>query len=709
MGRSFKAERMEKKLSFLNRRRGSLQTFLLSLLTVASVPEPGLTQIAAGSSLPQRILYLGTAWYPEQWSESRWEADLALMQDAGIRFVRLGEFSWSTLEPEEGQFSFGWLDHAIEAAAHHGIDTVLGTPTAAPPAWLTQKYPETLRVKANGDRDEHGNRQQFNWADKTYRRLARQIVEKMAERYGRNPHVIGWQIDNEYEHISYDSDTRAQFQRWLEARYRTLADLNEAWTTAYWSQTYSDWAQIPIPTQHGNPGLFINWKRFVSDQWRSYQKNQVDVIRAFAAHQFITTNLMGWFDGFDQYTVTQDLDLAAWDDYVADAHLDPVRNGAAQDLTRGFLRRNFWVMETQAGSGSFDKINSTLDKGETRAMAWHAVGHGADAIAFWQWRSSLNGQEQYAGTLVGVDGAPNPLYSEIAQVGHEFAAAGSALADTSVRSTVAIVQSYDSRWAIDWQRHNERFSPVQQILSYYAPLRRFAQSVDILPPTTPLEGYKLVIAPGLNILLTEVAEHLAAYVKNGGHLVLGQRSGMKNSDSELWSERQPGPLSEALGAKVEQYFAIRSPIGINGVWGTGQSELWAEALQVADPEVEVMMRYQESNGWLDGQPAAVTRKVGKGRITYIGAWLDPETMASAVSWMMKTSNVIPQFPSVPDGIEVNVRSGNQKTIYILVNFANEPKTVKLPVDMYDVLGKVRVSSISLRHYDVCVLERKSNE
>jgi len=688
---------------------GWAQALILLALTSVSLAVPAWGQTQGERRLQRPSLYLGTAWYPEQWPESRWEADLTLMQNAGIRFVRLGEFSWSTLEPEEGQFAFGWLDRAIEQAAHHGIDTVLGTPTAAPPAWLTQKYPETLRVRDDGRRDEHGNRQQFNWANETYRRLARQIVEKLAERYGRNPHVIGWQIDNEFQNISYDSDTRAQFQRWLEARYRTLTDLNERWTTAYWSQTYSDWAQIPIPTQHENPGLFISWMRFVSDTWRSYQKNQADVIRTFSDNQFITTNLMGWFDGFDHYTVTQDLDLAAWDDYPEQGHLDPVRNGAAHDLTRGFLRRNFWVMEMQAGSGSFDKINSALDKGESRAMVWQAVGHGADAIGFWQWRSALNGQEQYAGTLVGSDGKPNTVYSEVAQIGREFVAARAALADTAVRSQVAIIQSYDSRWAIDWQRHNEKFSPIQQILSYYGPLQRFAHSVDILSPTVPLDGYKLVIAPGLNIMPAEIAEHLRDYVKSGGHLVLGQRSGMKDSDSQLLSNRQPGPVSDLLGAQVEQYFAIRDrPPGIHGLWGTGDSKLWAEALQVMNaPEVEVLMRYEKSNGWLDGQPAVVTREVGKGRITYVGAWLDAETMASAVRWMISTSSVIPQLTAVPDGIDVSVRSGEHKEIYILVNFADHPETVKLPADMYNILEKVSVKSVVLKQYDVCVLEGKS--
>ena len=173
-------------------------------------------------------------------------------------------------------------------------------------------------------------------------------------------------------------------------------------------------------------------------------------------------------------------------------------------------------------------------------------------------------------------------------------------------------------------------------------------------------------------MTVEIAEHLIDYVRSGGHLVLGQRSGMKGSDSQLLLKRQPGPLSDLLGAQVEQYFAIRNrPPGIRGVWGTGQSKLWAEALQVVNaPEAEVLMRYEKTNGWLDGQPLAVTREVGKGRITYVGAWLDAKTMASAVRWMMRISSVSPQFPLLPDGIELNARSGHHKTIYILVNFNN---------------------------------------
>jgi beta-galactosidase len=657
-------------------------------------------------------ILLGTAWYPEQWPEERWEADLSLMEKAGVRMVRVGEFAWSRMEPGEDHYDLDWLERAVAAAGRHGIDTVLGTPTAAPPAWLTQKYPETLRIDKDGHRVEHGNRQQFNWANSKYRELARKIAEQMAKRFGRNPLVLGWQIDNEYAEVSFDPETRSQFQQWLKARYGTLDNLNARWTTAYWSQTYSSWDQIPIETDYGNPGLLLSWKRFVSESWRSYQKNQLDVIRANSdSRQFITTNMMGWFDGYDHYTVAQDLDLAAWDDYVGEGHLDPARNGAAHDLTRGFKQKNFWVMETQPGSVNWAPINNSLDKGEVRAMAWHDVGHGADAVSYWQWRSALNGQEQYHGTLVGADGTPVPLYSEVQQIGREFARAGSALAGTAPRSDVAILHSYDSRWAIQWQKHNKDYDPVEELISYYKPLRAISQSIDVIPPTARLQRYKLVVAPGLNVLSDAAAKNLIEYVRQGGHLVLGQRSGMKDDDNGLQPARQPGPLAELLGGRVEQYYALTDPIPVEGKFGSMQiksmpGKLWAELLSAKADDVEVLARYGKSNGWLDGQPAAITRKVGKGRITYIGAWLDEAGMAAAARWMSEASGVKPALGPVPEGVEVYPRYGEHRVVYVIVNFAKTEETVTLPVAMADVLAGGTKQTVSLPRYGVAVLSSK---
>ncbi len=677
----------------------------LALSAGAGMAAAPRQEATAGAAQP--ALYLGTAWYPEQWTEARWDADLALMEQAGIRFVRVGEFAWSRFEPSEGHYDLGWMEHAVRAAERHHIAVVMGTPSAAPPAWLTQTYPETLRVNEDGRPDQHGNRQQFNWTNPRYRELARAMAEQLAKRFGHDPNVIGWQIDNEYANESYDAGTKKLFQDWCKARYGTLDNLNTRWTTSYWSETYQNWDQIPIQTKYGNPGLLLSWKRFVSDEWRSYQMNQLQVIRANAdKRQFVTTNMMGWFDAYDHYTVSQDLDLASWDDYVGTGHLNPVYNGATHDLTRGFLRKNFWVMETQPGFVNWSQDNNALDKGEVRAMAWHDIGHGADAVSYWQWRSALNGQEEYHGTLVGADGTPVPLYGEVAQVGKEFAKAGPALAGTTVVSQVAVLQSYDSRWAINWQRHNQAFDPVGNLVGYYGAVRALTHSVDIVSPKVDLTQYKLVVAPGLNVISDEVARNLIAYVKGGGNLVLGQRSGMKNDDNGLQPERQPGPLTELLGGRVEQYYALKDAVPVTGDWGSGETKVWAEQLSVKAPDTKVLMTYGKSNGWLDGEPAAITRRVGKGSITYIGADLSGDQLAAAAKWMVSMSGVTAAVGEMPKGIDLYERQGAGKDVWILINFAETEQTVALPAEFEDVLAGGKTKSVSLGRFDVKILERK---
>jgi beta-galactosidase len=681
----------------------------LALLAACTLAAPAVYAQQPLPPEPHKVpLELGAAWYPEQWPESRWDADLTLMEQAHIHFVRVAEFAWSTMEPREGDFQLDWLDRAVRLAEKHHIAVVIGTPTAAPPAWLTQKYPETLRTMSDGRKDTHGARQQFDFADPKYRELCRIIAGKLAERFGHDPDVIGWQIDNEYAADSEGPDDRAQFQQWLQSKYQTLDNLNKRWTTAYWSQTYNSWDQINIPRQDRseNPGLNLARREFVSDTWRSYQANQLNEIRAHSdARQFITTNMMGWFDAYDHYTVSQDLSLASWDDYVGSGHLNFERNGATHDLTRGFLRKNFWVMETQPGFVNWHSDNNSLNKGEVRAMAWNAIGHGSEAVEYWQWRSALNGQEQYHGTLVGADGTPVPLYTEIQQIGVDFDKAGPALAGTTVHSEVALLNDYPSRWAIDWQRHNRAFDPVDAFMSFYTPLHDAVRSVDVIKDTAPLNQYKLVVAPALNLITPEAAKNLEQYVRNGGHLVLGPRSGMKDEDNSLWPERQPGPLVDLLGARVEEFYALNSTVPVSGEWGDAHDDLWAEFLSVKSPDTKVLMRYGKSNGWLDDQPAAVTRKLGKGSITYIGASLDAAALQRAAAWMLSDAGLAPVLPNIPEGVDVGIRSGDNKNILVLTNYNAQPVTIALPAAMHDVLAGGTTSSVTLPQYGVAVLQQ----
>lgn len=655
-------------------------------------------------------LMLGSAWYPEQWPESRWDADLALMQAAGLRMVRIGEFAWSSLEPEEGRYTLDWMERAIAAADAHHIVVVLGTPTDAPPAWLTSKYPDALRVDENGRRLQHGERRQFSYTSAKYRELCRLMVEQLARRFGHNPDVIGWQIGNEYTEDSFDSESRRLFHEWLKAKYQSLDALNRHWTTAYWSQTYDSWDEIPMGTGRGNPGLLLDYKRFVTDEWRSFQRNQLDVIRRYAdSRQFITTNLggLGWADRFNQREIAADLDLISWDSYVGQGHLDPYRLGATHDLVRGWKRRNFWVMEMQPGSVDWAGISNSLDKGETRAMVWEAVGHGADCIAFWQWRSALSGQEQYHGALVGPDGAPLPFYAEARQTATEFAKAGPVFTGTAPESQVAILHDYDSRWAIDFHPQTKLYDQIDVLLGYYRALRDLTQAVDIVDPSFPLDDYKLVVAPSLNVISNGLARHLADYVERGGHLVLGPRSGMKDEFNALNPERQPGPLAATLGGRVEQFYALLDDVPVSGKWGNGTALIWAEQLSATAPDTEVIMRYGVGNGWLDGQPAVITRRVGRGTISCVGAVLDPDLMRVAAQAMVAAAGVNTPTLPVPAGVEVCRRVGQGREVFVLLNHAKQAVEIALPQAMGDVLNGGETRQIESPPYGVAVLSRAS--
>lgn len=674
--------------------RISLVAFLFAAISISfSLPQlranppddhPIPTQI-----LGHNALMMGTDWYPEQWPESRWDTELAMMEAAHLHVIRIAEFAWSRMEPSEGRFDFEWLDRAIALAAKHQIAVVLGTPTAAPPAWLTLKYPDTLRMETDGRRVTHGNRAQFSVTSQRYREFCRRIATEMARRYGHNPAVIGWQIDNEYGYaqMSYDDDAKRQFQDWLKARHKTLDALNQEWTTSYWSETYDSWSEIPIPWIPHNPGLMLDWRRFVTYAYTSYQQNQIDAIRALAdPRQFITGNFMGYgFNSFDHFTVSHALTFASWDDYVGTGHLDPDINGMSHDAMRGLKRENFWVIETQPGFVNWTGLNNSLNKGEVRAMAWHDIGHGADEVSYWQWRSALNGQEEMHGTLVGPDGQPEPVLSEVTQTAKEFEQTQDAFRGTHVVSDVALLHDYESRWAVNWQVHTQRYDEDTVLRGYYHALRKLAQSVDVVNPDVSLAQYKLVVAPSLNLIPKDRAAHLADYVKNGGHLVLGPRSGLKDENNALLPLRQPGYLTDALGGRVEQFYALERNAPVSGSLGSGEALIWAEQLQSSASDAEVLLRYGGSNGWLDGQPCIITHPFGKGRITYIGAVLDANLMAALAQWMVTTSGVTPAFGPVPDGIEVSRRVGPHSTVFVLVNFNPEKQTVPLPRPMTSLL------------------------
>jgi beta-galactosidase len=656
-------------------------------------------------------LHLGAAFYPEHWPQERWPEDIRLMKEAGLTVVRMGEFAWSTLETSPDRFNFMWLEIAIEELALSGIQTVLGTPTAAPPAWLIQMHPDILAVDEHGQRVQFGNRCHYCVTSPEFHEATRRIVYEMGMRFGRNANVIGWQLDNEYNRVCYCDRCRTQFQQFLEARYGSLDALNKAWSTAYWSQTYSSWDQIPIPIGPHNPGLMLEHKRFVTECYRKFQAIQLEELRPHLKEGvWVSHNFMGWYDGYDSYEIAADLDLVTWDWYIGSGHNDHLDTGAIHDLTRGFKRRNFWVMETQPGSVNWSPLNNMLDKGEARAMAWEAIAHGSDGILYWQWRSALGGQEQYHGTLVDQSGQPRPFYSEVQQLGKDIAAASDLLAGTTRKARVAMLYDYESRWSIQWQRHNKDFDYVKHFLHYYRPIAARNVQIDILNAKTltdasQLSAYRMVIAPALVIIDEPLAEALRGYIKRGGHLVLTARSGMKNRNNALQAERQPAFLKDLAGIEVEEYYALDEPVPVKGNWFEGQSEIWAERLKVANPTfTPSIAKYGKANGWLDNQSGITVNGTGSGLVYYVGMYLDDEAQDALLDRFLRNSGIGTPVPA-PSGVEIQARVDEAgQNIYIVINHFPAPASFDLPWPATEHLGGQKISkTLKLDPYGVAII------
>jgi beta-galactosidase len=660
-----------------------------------------------GNTVTSNRLHIGSSYYPEHWDESHWANDIHMMKEAGFNVARMGEFAWSTMEPSAGKFNFEWLDRAITQLAKADIVSVLGTPTAAPPAWLVQQHPDMLAVDESGRRVQFGNRCHYCVNSPEFHDATKRIVSEMGKHFGTNPNVIGWQLDNEYNRVCYCERCQKLFQQFLKNKFGSLDALNKHWSTAYWSQTYSAWEQIPIPIGPHNPGLMLEFRHFVTESYRRFQRLQMDALRPhLPSNVWITHNFMGWFDGFDHYELSADLDMASWDWYIRTDHQDYLSSGAIHDLTRGFKRRNFWVIETQPGNVNWKPINNSTNKGQARTMAWHAVAHGADAVLYWQWRSAHGGQEQLHGTLVDQSGQPRPFYEEAKSLAQDFAKTSSLLAGTVPIADVALLNSYDNRWDIHAQRHHRDFDYVAHFENYYRLLAARNIATDVLSVDAPLDGYKLVIAPTLLMLNESREAQLKDFVENGGHLVLTIRSGMKDDFSALLPLRQPGLLAEIAGVEVEDYYALVDPVPVAGEGFSGESILWAERLKVKDEAgTKVIARYGESNGWLDGQAAITSHPFGKGYVTYVGAWLDEASQQQLLDDIVKSAGV-ESVMECPAGVEARKRVNMQgEEVFIIINHERGGKQFDLPWSAHEHLTGSDVRALKLEAYAVAVLTR----
>jgi len=656
----------------------------------------------------------GVCYYPEHWPRERWAEDARLMRQAGLDIVRIAEFAWALLEPAAGQFNWDWLDEAIGVLAGAGLEVVLGTPTATPPAWMSHQWPEVLRHDANGRARSHGSRRHYCPTSPVYRQFSRGIVEAMADRYGRDPRVTGWQIDNEFGggHTAYCycPACALAFREWLRGRYGDIDTLNEAWGNVFWSQLYSDWSQVPLPDNRidkANPSHELDFMRFATASYVSYQQEQVDILRRLAPDHFVTHNFMGLFRELDQFALAEALDFAAWDSYptgnqdrwgaalypaaagaAPDAGLaydagDPDIQGLAHDLTYGLKRAPFWVMEQQAGHINWGRVNPRIRRQTMRLWVWQAAAAGAEAVVFFRWRATRLAHEQYHSGLLRHDGEPDDSLTDLARLQSERPELDSLAAVARPPSEVALLFDFEDMWAIALQPHRAGFDYLAHLFVFYRALCQLGISVDVRPSTADLSPYRLVIAPTLHLVSPELVDRLDNYVQGGGALLLGVRSGFKTTSDLVSDQPLPGLLRPLVGATVTDWGALPDGVG----WPLassgdlpdfpGQAAFWVERLVLES--AHALLTYAEG-----GAAALTVNRIGKGSAYYLGLY---PTLAQARALLIHLAqDLILSDASSPEPAP-GLRYVQRGPYRLLMNFTDQPQTVTLAAQTFTVLPR----------------------
>jgi beta-galactosidase len=663
---------------------------------------------------------LGVAYYPEQWPRERWETDAALMAEAGLTLARVGEFAWAQLEPEEGRFDFGWLDAALDVLGAAGLQIVLGTPTAAPPIWLVERYSDVLPVNVEGRTLGFGHRRHYCPRSPSLHAATKRVVSALADRYGPDPRVVAWQVDNEFGGRCFCERCRAAFQSWLHERYGSLDTLNELWGTAFWSQTYSDWRQIPLPEsasvplpggflrQSPNPGLALDFRRFTSDSYVQFQRLQIQILREHCPpEQLLTHNMMGFrFPEIDYHELARDLDVVGWTNYpLLDDSGRWSTSGLSADAMRGLKEVPVWVLEQQVGPLGWEVL-WTPRRGQMRLLAYQAVAHGAEVLVFFRWRTARFGTEQHWHGILDHDGTPRRRYAEVKALAAELERLGSSLEGGRPRGDAAILHDYDSRFALQVQPTSTALRYEETVQRHYESLRRLGLGVDVVSATTDLGRYSIVVAPNLYIVDTDTVARLATYVEGGGTLVLAPRTAVKDRANALPERPFPAWLDELAGLTVSDYASgpdsVRASFAADdGSALKGEFSGWLEELDLE--EARPRARYLE--GEFAGTTAVAEHRLGAGRVVYFAGAAHETTLLALYRVFCAEAGL--RLLDLPEDVElVRLENGLGGELSVLLNHGDGEQPVDLGLTEWrDLLRDERGSGpLQLAPFGVCIVE-----
>jgi len=691
-----------------------MKKILASILFIALLASGGC-QVQAQTQSPHRYrtFLFGVDYYPEQWPESYWEQDAQRMQECGVNAVRIGEFAWALMEAQEGKFDFSLFDRAIAVLARHGIKIIMGTPTATPPKWLTQKYPEVLHVFANGQASNDQTRRHYCYNSPIYRRLSSRIVEELARHYKDNPNIIGWQIDNEFNNENpecYSSSCRVTFRHWVKDKYASLSALNERWGTVFWSQTYTDWSQVDLPfpaTSLHNPSLMLDYKRFISDSVKSYMEDQLNIIRRYRPNDFVTQN--GVFKNVDYYKLSRNLDLHSSANYPLFQNDPQYPTGSSLTFHRSVTGR-FMIMEQQTGPGGQTYLLRTPQPGQMRLWTFQSIAHGADGIIHFRWRTARRGIEEYWSGVLDQDNVPRARFQDFKAEGNQIRKIAAEILGSQVVSDIAVIKDFDDEWVYDHQFFTSEVRVGRAYVELFRAASEMKYNIDFINADGDFNRYKIIFAPYLILMDETLAAKIQRFVARGGTFIMSAHSAVKDRDNTMTEQTIPiMGLRDVFGVEVGLFQCYQPPSHDRNAlkFEDGSSvpvNVFAESIEPKGAKVLAVW----DRDFMRGVPACTENRLGEGRAVYYGSFFNLDSARYLLRRYASTNNLHPLFTDFPQGVEVTRRTKGRDNYYFILNHATEGVALKVGGGYFDLIeSKDSPASFTLAPYEYKVL-RKSD-
>ena len=628
----------------------------------------------------------GADYNPDQWikwKDTIWKEDMRLAKLAGINVLSVGIFAWAALEPEEGKYNFGWLDEIMDMMAENKITAVLATPTAARPAWMSQKYPEVLRVNSDRKRILHSERHNHCLTSPVYREKTTAINTALAERYKNHPALGVWHVSNEYGGECHCPLCQEKFRKYLKKRYESLDALNEAWWTAFWAKTITDWSQIESPCPHGEKcvhGMNLDWMRFTTEQFVDFYLCEIKPLKTITPDIPCTTNLMGTYPGFDSFRMAQVLDVVSWDNYPrwtsTENNIDIGINASfTHDLTRSLKGKPFMLMESSPSATNWRPVAKLHRPNVHILQSMQAVAHGADTVQYFQFRKSRGAVEKLHGAVVDHEGTENNrVFREIAELGKRLAGMD-AIIGTTTPAEVAIVYDWHNRWALDDVKGflQNKTGYNNTVIEHYGVFWQQGVPVDIIDSSLIvkpnfLEKYKMLVAPMLYMLRPGVAEAINTFVEQGGTFVATYITGQADENDLCFLGGFPGPLRKTLGIWCEEVDAL-FPDDRNSLKWNGKSYEIHDFCELIHSEgAEIIGTY--GSDFYAGNAALTLNNVGKGKAYFIAARTGADFLNDFYRKLVDENGVKRLFEAdLPKGVTAQIRSDGKMDYIFLMNFS----------------------------------------